>query len=603
MTAMKTSYGLIVIWLLASLIAMLMAMQLDTAAIVDGRYIPISNDSFYHARRIIDAAISERGFYQFDHMIHVPEGSWLNWPWGYDYLMSLALSLALWIKPSLEPMAFLAHIPVAWVFVNVGLLALVARQAGLSLALTGVALLAFALLPLNQVMHGLGNIDHHYLELTFVLATLWSGLRFFGSDRTRDAIVLGAVLGVAPAFHNGLFILQVPLLAGAIMLWLRDKAPASSMLYAAALSLIVATLLIVLPSAPFWAMQFEFWTLSLFHCYVAIATAVCLAYTGRFACTPKSLSLLALLAGVMAIPLLARLTAGAAFLAGDVILLDTITEVRSPFAKLQLPRGLELLTGYYSWLIFLAPLLFIAFAMRIWKQADSRQIYLAVFAVFGTALMLTQSRLNPFGTWVLIVGSLLFVQEALDRYEIPPLAGVAGSLLALALAFQPPLRKVLFHRHPPALSIEYAITHSLFLRLGEVCAERGGTVLANNDDGHFIRYHSDCSVIINNFLLTPLHEKKILEARTLLQMTPEQFLAAAPHVKYLFVRMYEIFEPTPDGYRPRPVAEIAARNAPLFVALTFTEQMPDGYRLIDELRVEDDRDFAYARIVEVLRDE
>ena len=74
-----------VIWLVFGLIGAAVAMLYSSAAFVDGQYIPVGNDSFYHARRIIDAAISERGFYQFDTMIHVPEGSWLNWPWAYDY--------------------------------------------------------------------------------------------------------------------------------------------------------------------------------------------------------------------------------------------------------------------------------------------------------------------------------------------------------------------------------------------------------------------------------------------------------------------------------------------------------------------------------------
>ncbi len=46
-----------------------------------------------------------------------------------------------------------------------------------------------------------------------------------------------------------------------------------------------------------------------------------------------------------------------------------------------------------------------------------------------------------------------------------------------------------------------------------------------------------------------------------------------------------------------------SRNAPLFTAPTFAEEIPHGFRLIDELRVRDDRDFAYARLFEVLHDD
>ena len=62
-------------WFVLALIASAIARLYTTAAYVDGQDSPVSNDSFYHATRIIDAAIGERGFYQFDSMIHVPEGS------------------------------------------------------------------------------------------------------------------------------------------------------------------------------------------------------------------------------------------------------------------------------------------------------------------------------------------------------------------------------------------------------------------------------------------------------------------------------------------------------------------------------------------------
>jgi hypothetical protein len=48
-------------WLIFSLITVGVAMLFSSAAVVDGQYIPVSNDSFYHARRIIDAATGAGG--------------------------------------------------------------------------------------------------------------------------------------------------------------------------------------------------------------------------------------------------------------------------------------------------------------------------------------------------------------------------------------------------------------------------------------------------------------------------------------------------------------------------------------------------------------
>ena len=49
---------------------------------------------FYHARRILDAAVGSRGFYEFDERLQVPDGTWIPWPWAYDYLMSQAAAFA-----------------------------------------------------------------------------------------------------------------------------------------------------------------------------------------------------------------------------------------------------------------------------------------------------------------------------------------------------------------------------------------------------------------------------------------------------------------------------------------------------------------------------
>ncbi|MFQ5609920.1 MAG: hypothetical protein ACE5F8_06580, partial [Woeseiaceae bacterium] len=261
---MKKSVPWVAVWLIFSVITIAVAMLYQSAAVVDGQYIPVGNDSFYHARRIIDAAVGSRGFYQFDELIHVPEGSWLNWPWAYDFLLAQALRVALWIRPDMQPMQFLAYVPVAWVLVNLGLLTLIAREAGLGVVPAAIGLLVFSLLPLTQNLHGLGLIDHHFIELTFVLATVYFGLRFFGSPGRSRAIAIGAVLGSAVAFHNGLFLLQLPVLTCLLLLWLRGRTlPAQPLRWLAA-GLLGTTLLVVLPSAPFRDLQFEFWALSWF---------------------------------------------------------------------------------------------------------------------------------------------------------------------------------------------------------------------------------------------------------------------------------------------------------------------------------------------------
>lgn len=174
-----------------------------SATLVDGVFLPADHDSFYHARRIIDAIGAPLQLYQFDARIHAPEGSWVTWPWGYDTLMAFVAGAAMSITRAEDPMSVLAFVAPFWVFVNAALFLGVASRLQLSLAARALAMLSFATSPLTQSLHRVGMIDHHYVEYTFVLATLYFGLTWLRNPSVRrSAAALGAVLGAAPAFHN-----------------------------------------------------------------------------------------------------------------------------------------------------------------------------------------------------------------------------------------------------------------------------------------------------------------------------------------------------------------------------------------------------------------
>jgi len=586
-------------WLVFAL-TVAVAMLYKSAAFVDGQYIPVGNDSFYHARRIIDAAIGERGFYQFDTMIHVPEGSWLNWPWAYDYLLALALRGALWVRPDMQPMKFLAYVPVVWVFVNTALLTLIAREVRLGAALTAIGLLAFSLLPLTQNLHGLGLIDHHFMELTFVLLSALLGLRFFERQTTRDAAKLGAALGIAVAFHNGLFILQIPVLAAVFLLWQHGTAMRRSSLLWLAGALFATTLLVVLPSAPFYDMQFEFWTLSWFHLYVAFGSAIVLTFLALRPFGKANVGLLAAAGVAMLVPMFATLSTGASFLSGQLDIIDNISEVQSPVSRMFEPGGITWVTSLYSGLILLAPPLAILHIFKLFRKPEPANLFLSIMIVFGIVLMLFQYRLHPFGSWAVILGSLLLVDGLRQKLNASMLVTSTLTLAILAIALQPPLRHQLFLRVPPGLDRDYAATRSLYPGLAAACAKSPGTVLALPDDGHPIRYHTSCSVIVNNFLMTPQHIRKLQEVDAYLTMSPQE-LSASTDIRYLFVRLNDVFFSDANGVQPTPVATIRELNSPLFFELAFAREIPAGFRLIDEVRVEDDRDFAFGRVFEIVR--
>ena len=72
-----------------------------------------------------------------------------------------------------------------------------------------------------------------------------------------------------------------------------------------------------------------------------------------------------------------------------------------------------------------------------------------------------------------------------------------------------PVRHQLLRRPVLAGDANFRSLRPILGDLRKACAKEPGIVLADNDAGHYIRYYTECSVIANNFLLTPQHEEKI----------------------------------------------------------------------------------------------
>lgn len=591
------SLGTIVIWLVASLTAVFFAV-LETSSIVIGDFwIPRGNDSFYHARRILDAAVGTRGFYQFDEHLHAPDGSWIPWPWAYDYLMAQATRVAVWLSPTVDPMAFIAHVPVAWIFVNAALFLAAARAIGLSREMQALAMLCFALSPLTQLLHWIGMVDHHYVEYTFVLLCAWLGLRWFKNPAdTPRAATLGATLGVATAFHNGLFVLQLFPLLTVFALWLRGFPPPATALRAFGIALVVATLLVLLPSEPFRQGMFELGLHSWFHLYVAACTAAALLYMGWRGAAPRTIGGLMALCAALALPLAAQLVVGAGFLSGTFSILADVTEVRSPYRMFTDTMGPVATAGYYSWLLLLTPALLALNVYRALRDPRPEHVYFGIFVTLGLALLLNQMRLHYFGSFGLIVGTLLLVDELRTRRSWHRGMIFVASFGAIVLAFQPALRERLFVAYAPSSDPDYAAALSLYLDLEKQCAEDPGVVLASTDDGSAILFHTECSVISNNFILRPEDEAHIAEINRLMRLAPAEIHAQRPDIKYLLLR-------TRDFTIERDGVSYLVTDNPLAKQMFVDAMPPPGFKLIGGIRqTADDQSPGglYARLFKVV---
>ncbi len=582
------------LWLLASAIGVFFAMLVFDSAYHEGQYIPMGNDSFYHARRMLDTAIGTAGFYQFDTRNHMPDGSWIPWPWAYDYLMGKAAAVAVWLSPSTDPLGFLSFVPVTWLAINAALFLAASGQAGLTLSYRALAMLAFALAPFVQLMHMVGKVDHHFIEFTFVLLVTWLGLRWFSGNASRATVIgLGTSLGLAPAFHNGMFILQIPVLLCLGIMWLRGGKFDRRELQTLAATLLVVTLLVVLPSEPFRQGMFEFGLLSCFHLYAAFCSAVFIVLVGWRPFERKSLLTIAGICLLLALPLLGQLLHGAAFLSRDMSILSGVLEAMSPYMLFFHEFGPMRTAAHYSWLLLLAPFVLLYFLWRIVRERSPRELFFAVMTVFGIALLLAQFRFNYFGLFALVTGMLVIVQRAARAYDWNGSYVLVGLLAGLLVAYQPPLRQHLFAVYALGAAPLYERARPLFFDLAERCEHDPGVVLANANDGNYILFHTDCSVISNNFRLTAADERKIAEIAALERMSPDEIRRHEPEVKYLLLRVS-------DFVVERQGRLVVDRSIPLANLLLSRRPPPDDFELLDTVWLESDgRQEIYARVFAV----
>jgi hypothetical protein len=572
------------LWLLIGLIAAGVCALRWPAAHFSDEYLPFGNDSFYHARRILDTVADPASFYEVDTKIHAPEGSLLTWPWGYDYAMAWLVRAGLALGVADSPSGILIWLPVLAVFVSMGLMLLLARRLGVTGPFIVIAGLAAALSPLTQYLHTVGQIDHHYAEYIFILASLACGLRWLQRpDDRRAAVIIGAVLGVAPVIHNGLFILQLPLLAALLVLWLQDiRLPMRTALWFAG-ALLVATLAIVVPSLPFRIGLFEYYTLSWFHLYIAAGSATVVVALAGFARNRRNVALLAGAAIVLLLPLVQQIVMARAFLGGTIERLDAIMEMRPLPPMLLTEPGRAGLGKMYSLLVFLTPATALYCVWRGWRERATPRLLFWIWCLFGLTLMLTQMRLHYFGSFAIYLPLLLLAQSCGVRWEHRHKLVVLSTALVFLLAYWMPVRYTLIAPLPIGGDPTFRALRPILEDLRKACAQDPGIVLADNDVGHLIRYYTECSVIANNFLLTPQHEQKVRQIDYLTSVPANAFPGVAPFVRYILLRPVNVIV----GAEKTRYTSFSQREAQLIsdLLLKRLDQVPSNYVLIEQANV------------------
>lgn len=580
-------------------IAIAFAMVWVPSALVPGWVMPSGHDAVYHARRILDAIDAPMGVMQFDPRIHVPYGEWVPWPWGFDALLA-AIAQLLRDVVGVRALTGLLFVPPAFLVVNAALVIAIARALRLPLLAQWLAGLCFAFSPLTQMLHGFGQIDHHFLELTCVLAALWLGLLWFERpERAPIAAALALTLGAANAVHNGLFMLQLPVVASLGLLWLREGGPPVRSAAAFAGTLGVTTLLVALPSVPFRDGVVRFDLLSWFHVHAALLTALAVLLTsGPERPDGARIARVAAVLAIAAAPLVREALVGLSFVSTGIFGDVRMPEMDGPFAGI---IGQGKMDPRFTWLeytglVYLLPLGLAGAAVALLRRPSRRTMYLCIASLFGGVLMLQQYRLHQFGSFALYLLPLAWIthrfrgarEQRLALYGFAALGVIthAGGLSSSLVI-------------PPAFggSLEFSLSRALYPPLGEACAEAPGVVLADNNDGHYIRFLTECSVLGNNLFMSPQSFERIREANRLLALPAARLRDEAPWVRYVLVRRND------DISAATTAADVLALNAGLRRDLLLEEPpWPSGFRLIGEVTVRAGGvPLVFARAFEVVR--
>lgn len=592
----------IITWLILSALGAGVASLIWPAAHLGDELLPVGNDSFYHARRILDAVAQPDAFYEFDPRIHAPEGSLLTWPWGYDYVMASIVRFGLALGLAEDPMALLVWIPVAAVFISIGLIFLITRRLGLPLWGSALAGFCVALSPLTQYIHGVGFIDHHFAEYIFVLASIAAGLTWFAElSSVRRAALVGFVLGAAPAVHNALFVLQIPLLAAFFVFWLQGMQAPRRAVATFCTALFLTTVAVLAPSAPFRMGMAAYYLLSWFHLYVACGTILVCTFLCMRPPQRSSYLMLAAMGIVLLTPIGVQISMAGEFLAGKLMRLDAIAEMMSLRRYLRFYGPFDLMNRYSAF-IWLAPATFVYCIYMGWRRRSSHEIVFWISAVGGLALLAMQFRLHYFGSFALYIPWFVVAKEAAERWSAhhKKVALAAASLTILMYA--PPTRNQLLGPMLHANDEYFLSVRPVLASLAKECKEDPGVVLADNDVGHYITYYTDCSVIANNFLLTEQHARKILEMERLFATSARDLPKEAPYVKYVLVRPLSL-EETDAG--PRYMSYSTGSSdlvADLLLQPVGTPPVapPEFYELLHEARIRSgEEDFPYARLYRV----
>lgn len=569
------NFKLTLIWLLGGTIAFgLAALHVEISTLHD-LIVPNGPDSFYHAHRIL-TLLDTGTLIQFDPLFNAPHGEYVSWPWAYDSLIALITHTIHLISPATSSLGTMINLPPVIVFFNAGLIVILGQTLRLPLGYIFIGLLCFSISPLTQALHMIGRLDHHMIELSFVLGALILGIRYFrGIESRNTAIAFGVLLGAAPAFHNGLFILQLPFLITLFVIWItKEEISRSAISFGCAL--LLSTLIFLLPSQPFLSGLFSYYFHSWFHFYIAFCTCSICFYFCRFKFNKKSLTATVVLGLVLSLPIVIDIQGALKFITADDDTYLVIEEFTRPI-NWENSTGIipTVNIGEYSSLLLLLP--FSVALLLYWSFINRRpeNYFFVISTVFGATLLLAQYRLNYFGSFALYFPLLVIASALSKRYQAATKL-IFSCLALLLVACYLPVKNSLLDSRYFGGNYDYEMTYKIYSALGTSCEQAPGTVLADYNDGHYISFHTDCAVIANNFLITPLDFDRVRFTKKLFDGSTSELLENG-WIGYVYIRRED------NIFQYKSVADAMGSNSKLVAELLFSTDIPESFEVISSV--------------------
>jgi hypothetical protein len=233
---------------------------------------------------------------------------------------------------------------------------------------------------------------------------------------------------------------------------------------------------------------------------------------------------------------------------------------------------------YYSGLIFLLPFTLILFFRLTMAQQRQQQIYFLIAIVIGTILMFAQLRFKYHASYILLIPLLVVMQnwkQASQEHRL------LITLLLFVGCFIGPFNR-LYETRSLGGQGAYRVLFPFYQAIGKQCQAQPGVLLAHPDEGHYLRFYTDCVIVASNLLATPRDFEYKALAFKAFQLPLADMVQQYDWIDYIYARREDGFLPGLDEAAVRAMnrgvrEDILLQETPGQVQVLFeiaTEQGP-----------------------------